>query len=169
MEADFPGVEVLPIDRFPQGEHAVGADSTIQLVKESGVDGMIIGNAACGSCSTALGRAAAKLESLDIPTVLFGRTDFLGVIRNAVSGLGFPPEAPVVAFPVDTFLPGSDLSSIADRRQEFYNGLTLWRSAANFVAAGETAPGFVLNPQPALSLVGGNRSACPEAVDLRQS
>ena len=92
------------------------------------------------------GRAAAKLESLDIPTVLFGRTDFLGVIRNAVSGLGFPPEAPVVAFPVDTFLPGSDLSSIADRRQEFYNGLTLWRSAANFVASGETAPRFRSEP-----------------------
>src|SRR5271170_4166057 len=132
MEADFPGVEVLPIDAFPQGEHAVGADSTIRQVHESGVDGMIIGNAACGSCSTALGRAAAKLESLDIPTVLFGRTDFLGVVRNAVSGLGFPSEAAVVPFPVDMFLPGSDLSSIATRRHEFYEGLTTWRSRANY-------------------------------------
>src|SRR3984885_6523775 len=138
IEADFPGVEVLPLDTFPQGEHAVGAESTIQQVKESGVDGMIIGNAACGSCSTALGRAAAKLEALDIPTVLFGRTDFLGVVRNAVSGLGFPPETAVVAFPVDTFLPGSDLSSIAARKQEFYDGLTTWRSAANFMASDET-------------------------------
>jgi hypothetical protein len=137
MESDFPGIEVLPIDTFPQGEHAVGADSTIQQVKESGVDGMIIGNAACGSCSTALGRAAAKLESLNIPTVLFGRTDFLGVVRNAVSGLGFPPEAPIVPFSVDMFMPGSDLSSIAARRQEFYDGLTVWRSAANFSASGE--------------------------------
>src|SRR5580700_4917096 len=138
MEADFPDVEVLPIDAFPQGEHAVGADLTIRQVKESGVDGMIIGNAACGSCSTALGRAAAKLEGLDIPTVLLGRTDFLGVVRNAVSGLGFPPEAPVVAFPVDTFLPGSDLSSIAARKQEFYDGLTTWRSTANFAAPDAT-------------------------------
>ena len=32
-----------------------------------------------------LGRAAAKLEMADIPTVLLGRTDFLGVVRNAVS------------------------------------------------------------------------------------
>jgi hypothetical protein len=139
MESDFPGIEVLPIDRFPQGEHAVGADSTIRQVKDSDVDGMIIGNAACGSCSTALGRAAAKLESLNIPTVLFGRTDFLGVVRNAVSGLGFPPEAPVVAFPVDTFLPGSDLSSVAARRREFYDGLTVWRGAANSVAASENS------------------------------
>jgi hypothetical protein len=138
MEADFPGIEVLPIDRFPQGEHAVGADSTIREVKDSGVDGVVIGNAACGSCSTALGRAAAKLESLDIPTVLLGRTDFLGVVRNAVSGLGLPPELPVVAFPVDTFLPGSDLSCVTARKQEFYNALTSWRSTANFMANGAT-------------------------------
>jgi hypothetical protein len=48
MESDFPGIEVLPIDAFPQGEHAVGSDSTIQQVRESGVDRMIIGNAAGG-------------------------------------------------------------------------------------------------------------------------
>jgi hypothetical protein len=138
MEADFPGIDVLPLDTFPQGEYAVGADSTIQQVKDSGVDGMIIGNAACGSCSTALGRAAAKLESLDIPTALLGRTDFLGVVRNAVSGLGLPPELPVVAFPVDTFLPGSDLSAVEARKQEFYDALTAWRSTANFMASSET-------------------------------
>jgi hypothetical protein len=138
IEADFPDVEVLPIETFPQGEHAVGADDTIRQVKQSGVDGMIIGNAACGSCSTALGRAAAKLESLDIPTVLLGRTDFLGVIRNAVSGLGLPPEAAVVAFPVETFLPGSDLSPIQARKREFYDALTSWRSAGNFVASDAT-------------------------------
>jgi hypothetical protein len=139
LEADFTDIDVLPIDAFPQGEHAVGADSTLQAVKDSGVDGVIIGNAACGSCSTALGRAAAKLESLDIPTVLLGRTDFLGVVRNAVSGLGLPPEMPVVAFPVDIFLPGSDLSSIAARKQEFYDGLTVWRSATNLANA-DAAP-----------------------------
>jgi hypothetical protein len=139
LEADFPGIEVLPLDTFPQGEHAVGADSTIAQVKERGVDGMIVGNAACGSCSTALGRAAAKLESADIPTVLLGRTDFLGVVRNAVSGMGLPPEMPVVAFPVSIFLPGSDLSSLAARKQEFYDGLTAWRSTANFTAA-DAAP-----------------------------
>jgi hypothetical protein len=135
MESDFPDAEVLPVDAFPQGEHAVGADSTIAQVKKSGVDGVIIGNAACGSCSTALARAAAKLESLDIPTVLLGRTDFLGVVRNAVSGMGLPPEMPVVAFPVETFLPGSDLSSVQSRKHEFYEGLTAWRSTANFITS----------------------------------
>jgi hypothetical protein len=138
IEADFPGVEVLPLDTFPTGEHAVGADDTLRQVKASGVDGMIIGNAACGSCSTALGRAAARLEALEIPTVLFGRTDFLGVVRNAVSGLGFPPEAAIVPFPVDMFMPGSDLSPIAARKQEFYDGLTSWRSGGNFAASDET-------------------------------
>jgi len=138
LEDDFPGVEVLPLDTFPSGEHAVGAEPTIRQVKDSGVDAMIIGNAACGSCSTALGRAAAKLEGVGIPTAVFGRTDFLGVVRNAVSGLGFPPEAPVVAFPVDMFLPGSDLSPIKARRQEFYDRLTGWRSAGNFATSDET-------------------------------
>ena len=52
------------------------------------------------------------MKALDIPTVLLGRTDFLGVVRNAVSGMGLPPEMPVVAFPVETFLPGSDLAGV---------------------------------------------------------
>ncbi len=138
MEADFPELEVLPLGTFPSGEHAVGADSTIAQIKQSGVDGVVIGNAACGSCSTALGRAAAKLESVDIPTVLLGRSDFLGVVKNAVSGLGLPGTMPIVAFPVDLFLPGSDLSLIATRKQEFYDGLTTWRSTANFLASDET-------------------------------
>jgi hypothetical protein len=139
MEADFPDLEVLPLDTFPSGEHAVGAESTIEQVKESGVDGIIIGNAACGSCSTALGRAAAKLESADIPTVLLGRSDFLGVVKNAVTGLGFPAPMPIVAFPVDLFLPGSDLSAVEARKQEFYEGLTSWRFTSNFIAS-DTAP-----------------------------
>ena len=46
---------------------------------------------------------------------------------------------PVVAFPVDTFLPGSDLSSIAARKHEFYDGLTTWRSTANFMASDAAA------------------------------
>jgi hypothetical protein len=138
LETDFPAIEVLPLDTFPGGEYAVGAASTIQQVKESGVDGMIIGNAACGSCSTALARAAAKLESENIPTVLLGRSDFLGVVKNAVTGMGFPAPMPVVDFPVDLFLPGSDLSVVQARKKEFYAGLTSWRFKSNYVESDGT-------------------------------
>ena len=46
LEADFPGIEVLPIDRVPQGNAVIGNEETAALVKRSGVDGVIIGNAA---------------------------------------------------------------------------------------------------------------------------
>jgi hypothetical protein len=46
LEADFAGIEVLPIDAFPQGNAVIGSDETAALVKASGVDAVIIGNAA---------------------------------------------------------------------------------------------------------------------------
>ena len=46
LEADFPGVEVLPIDAFPQGNAVIGSEETARLVKKSGVDAVVIGNAA---------------------------------------------------------------------------------------------------------------------------
>jgi len=46
LEADFPGIEVLPIDAFPQGNAVIGSEETADLVKASGVDAVIIGNAA---------------------------------------------------------------------------------------------------------------------------
>ena len=46
LEQDFPGIEVLPIDAFPQGNALIGDEETAQLVKQSGVDAVIIGNAA---------------------------------------------------------------------------------------------------------------------------
>ena len=46
LEADFPGIEVLPIDAFPQGNAVIGSEETAALVKASGVDGVVIGNAA---------------------------------------------------------------------------------------------------------------------------
>lgn len=46
LEADFPGVEVLPIDVFPQGNAVIGNAETAALVKNSGVDAVIVGNAA---------------------------------------------------------------------------------------------------------------------------
>lgn len=46
LEADFPGIEVLPIDAFPQGNANIGTEETAELVKRSGVDAVVIGNAA---------------------------------------------------------------------------------------------------------------------------
>jgi hypothetical protein len=46
LEADFPGIEVLPIDAFPQGNALIGEAETAEAVKASGVDGVIVGNAA---------------------------------------------------------------------------------------------------------------------------
>jgi hypothetical protein len=46
FEADFPGVEILPIDHFPKGNALIGEEETAALVKASGVDAVIIGNAA---------------------------------------------------------------------------------------------------------------------------
>ncbi len=36
LEADFPGIEVLPIDAFPQGNAVIGSEETAALVKQSG-------------------------------------------------------------------------------------------------------------------------------------
>ena len=49
-------------------------------------------------------------------------------MKNAVSGLGLAPDAAMVTFPIDMFLPGSDISQLALRKREFYNGLTKWKS-----------------------------------------
>ena len=42
----------------------------------------------------------------------------------------------MIAFPIDLFLPGSDISAITTRKQEFYDGLTRWQSAYEKVASG---------------------------------
>ena len=49
-------------------------------------------------------------------------------MKNAVSGVGLAPDAAMVTFPIPMFLPGSDLSSLKERRREFYDGLTRWKS-----------------------------------------
>ena len=46
LEEDFPGIDVLPIDTFPQGNANIGTEETAELVKRSGVDAVVIGNAA---------------------------------------------------------------------------------------------------------------------------
>ena len=46
LEKEMPGVTVLPIDTFPQGNALIGEEETARLVKQSGVDAVIVGNAA---------------------------------------------------------------------------------------------------------------------------
>ncbi len=46
LEQSFPGVEVLPLETFPQGNARIGEEETALAVKRSGVDAVIIGNAA---------------------------------------------------------------------------------------------------------------------------
>ena len=46
IEADFPGAEVLPVDAFPQGNVLIPTEETAAVVKKSGVDAVIVGNAA---------------------------------------------------------------------------------------------------------------------------
>src|SRR2546428_2293279 len=46
LEADFPGIEVLPIDAFPQGNAVIGSEETAAPVKAGGGDAVLIGHAA---------------------------------------------------------------------------------------------------------------------------
>jgi hypothetical protein len=57
-------------------------------------------------------------------------------MTNAVAGLGLAPDAAMVTFLIELFLPGSDISPVEARKQEFYDGLTR-RSAFAGDGAGE--------------------------------
>ncbi len=46
FEKDFPDVEILPVDAYPQGNALIGEEETAKRVQQSGVDAVIIGNAA---------------------------------------------------------------------------------------------------------------------------
>ena len=46
LEADFPDIEVLSEDSYPQGNMLIGSEEVAQQIKQSGVDAVIIGNAA---------------------------------------------------------------------------------------------------------------------------
>ena len=58
-------------------------------------------------------------------------------MTNAISGLGLAPDAAMITFPIDMFLPGSDISALEARKNEFYEALTGWQSAFAKAAAGE--------------------------------
>jgi hypothetical protein len=68
--------------------------------------------------------------------VILTRADFAGVTTNAIAGLGLAPEAAIVTFPIELFLPGSDIAPVEARKQEFYDGLTRWRPSLAANGAG---------------------------------
>ncbi len=47
-----------------------------------------------------------------------------------MSGRGLAADAAMVVFPMELFLPGSDVGAVIERKDEFYAGLTRWSSAA---------------------------------------
>ena len=47
------------------------------------------------------------------------RREFVGVVRNAVSGIGLAPDIAMVVFDTATFLPDADLAPVEARRSEF--------------------------------------------------
>lgn len=156
MKADEPSVSLLPLDTFPEGTDVISEDSTIAMVTASGVDAVILGNAACGACSTAVGVAAARLEAAGIPTVTIVREEFVGVVRNAASGVGLPGDLPMVPFPINLFLPDSELAPLSSRRQEIYDALVSW------------SPDLEENNQPSKLIVEGRNyeDALIKANDL---
>ena len=49
------------------------------------------------------------------------------MIKNAVAGLGFPPEIPMVLFPIEMFLVESDIAPVEREVDRFIDGVTNWR------------------------------------------
>ena len=111
LEADFPGIEVLADRRLPQGNAVIGSEETAALVKAE--------RRRRGASSATRPEGPAPLHAAGrppgskhegIPTVTLTREDFVGVMTNAVAGLGLAPDAAMVTFPIALFLPGSDIS-----------------------------------------------------------
>ena len=73
---------------------------------------------------------------MGIPTVVLTRQEFVGVVKNAVSGIGLAPDIAMVTFPTANFLPSADLSPVEARKSEFYDGLTKWVSTKVRAGAG---------------------------------
>ncbi|MFC1986562.1 hypothetical protein ACFLWC_06200, partial [Chloroflexota bacterium] len=55
------------------------------------------------------------------------REGFQAVVANAFAGMEFPAEASMVIYPLDMFLPGSDLITIEEKMDDLIAGLTKWK------------------------------------------
>lgn len=56
------------------------------------------------------------------------RRDFVGVLRNAVAGLGFAADIAMVIFPIEMFLVESDISALERDFAKFGDGLLSWKA-----------------------------------------
>ena len=61
--------------------------------------------------------------------MLLARSEFVGVIKNVMSGRGLAADAAMVVFPLEVFLPGSNVDPVVARKEEFYSALTRWTPA----------------------------------------
>jgi len=60
--------------------------------------------------------------------MVFTRKGFSQVVSNAYAGFGFAPESPTIyEFPLELFLPGSDLTPIKENIDKIVYGLTKWQ------------------------------------------
>ncbi|MBI4081389.1 MAG: hypothetical protein HY423_02135 [Candidatus Lambdaproteobacteria bacterium] len=84
--------------------------------------------------------------------MLLTREDFVGVVTNAIAGLGFDQDVPMVTFPVNMFLVGSDITAIERQLDEFVAGLTQWRPKV-------TQPGLLKPAQVSVEGQGYRESA----------
>ncbi|MFC2052570.1 hypothetical protein ACFLT4_07580 [Chloroflexota bacterium] len=64
---------------------------------------------------------------MGIPTVTVTREGFPPVVTNAFAGMEFPAEAAVAVYPLEMFIPGSDLTPIEEKMDELIAGLTEWK------------------------------------------
>jgi hypothetical protein len=125
IKKKYPTVKFIPYTEFPQGLDISG-EAVAAAVKAKGADACIIGNAAWGSCSTASGVAAARVEKLGIPTVIIQRRELMSATLGAIMGQGLPAEAPCVVFEYPLFLVGSDMTPLRQRIGEVIERLTTW-------------------------------------------
>jgi len=89
---------------------------------------------------------------------MLARKDFVGVIRNLMSGRGFAPDTAMVIFPIESFLPGSDTNPVRLRKQEFYDGLTRWAPASAGGKPGESRMFAVEHAPGADATLAANRT-----------
>lgn len=69
----------------------------------------------------------AIIEAMGIPTAVITRSGFTPVVANALGGMGFPVEAPIVhEFPVTMMLPGGDQTPLREDIDKVIYGITKW-------------------------------------------